>query len=86
MKMLRKNIFKLGLKQNTESKYSRLADSSEDHLLNPPAQSQLQQIAQGHVQSCFEYPQGWKFHNLSGQPAPLFDQSNNKNIYFLILK
>lgn len=33
-------------------------------------QGELEQVAQGRVRSGFEYLQGWRDFNLSGQPAP----------------
>ena len=34
---------------------------------------QLKQVARGHVLLGFEYLQGWKHHNLSGKPVPVFN-------------
>jgi len=33
-------------------------------------QGHLEPVAQDHVQTAFEYLQGWRLHNLSGQPVP----------------
>lgn len=35
--------------------------------------SQLKQVVQGHVLLGFEYLKGWRHHNLSGKPMPVFD-------------
>lgn len=37
-------------------------------------------------QSHFEYLQGWRLHQPSGQPAPLFDQTHSKEKLFLMFK
>jgi len=39
-----------------------------------PRQSLLQLVAEGLVQLRFEYLQGWRLQNLSGQSGPLFDR------------
>jgi len=46
--------------------------------------NQLEQIAQGHSQSDATYLQRWRLHNLSGQPAPVFDHTNS-NVFFVYL-
>lgn len=48
-------------------------------------QGQLEQVAQGSVQSGFQYLQGLRLHSLSVQPAPEFNHPLSKNVYFLCL-
>ena len=55
-----------------------LSSSSPNALLK---QGQLQQVAQDHVQSGFEYLQGWRLHNLSGQPIPVSGHPHGKNVF-----
>lgn len=35
--------------------------------------NQQKQVAQGHVLLDFEYLKGWRHHNLSGKPMPVFN-------------
>lgn len=46
-------------------------------------QGQKNQAVQDCVQLCFEYVQGWRLYNTSGEPVPAFNHShsNKKNIY-----
>lgn len=61
----------------------RLEGTSGDPLVQPLSkQGQEQQTAQGHVQSAVEYLQGWRFHNLSGQPVPVFDHLHSEFYFF----
>lgn len=50
-----------------------------------PDQCPAQVIAQGHVQSGFEYLQEWSLHNLSGQPGPVFLHSDSKRNFISYL-
>lgn len=43
-------------------------------------QCRLPQAADDHVQSGFEYLQGWRTHSFSGQPAPVFDSTHMENL------
>lgn len=55
--------------------------SSGRHLWKSPKlyseQSQLNQIAQGHVHSSSEHHQWWSLHHIYGQPALVSDHSHN---------
>lgn len=44
----------------------RLEGTFGDHLVQAPPQ-----VAEDHVQTALEYLQGWRLHNLSGQPVPV---------------
>lgn len=62
----------------------RLEGTSGDPLVKPLSkQGQEQQAAQGRVQSAFEYLQGRRLHNLSGQPVPVFDHLHSELHFFL---
>jgi len=55
------------------SQNHRMADSggtSGSHPIQDPwlMQGYLETVAQDHVQTAFEYLQGWRLHNLSRQP------------------
>lgn len=65
----------------------RLEGTSWDCLPQPPSskQHQLEQVAQGQVQSGFRYSQGWICHNISWQPVPVFAQPSRKKRFFLCL-
>lgn len=43
--------------------------------------NQREQIAQGHAQLDAKYLQGWRLHNLFGQPTPVFDHPHS-NFFF----
>lgn len=45
-------------------------------------QGPLEQVAQDRVQLCSGKLQGWKFDNLSGQPAPLFDHLGSEKAFY----
>lgn len=54
----------------------RLDTTSGDHCSNPLLeQGCLQAVAQDHVLADFEYPQGWRVHNLSVEPVPVAGHS-----------
>lgn len=60
---------------------SNLFLKAEPALKLEPA-SKLDQVAQGHIQSSFEYLQGQRFRNLSGQPIPVLDHPYfEKNVF-----
>ena len=44
-------------------------------------QGHLKKAAQDHVQIAFEYLQGWRLHNLSGQPVPVLGHPHNKKVF-----
>jgi len=44
-------------------------------------QGQLQQVDQDGVQLTFEYLQGWRLHNLSGQSVPLLSLPCSKKVF-----
>jgi len=46
----------------------RLEGTTGGHLVEPPLlkQGQLEQVAQDHVQTAFEYLRGWRVHSLPG--------------------
>ena len=41
----------------------------------------LKPVAQGHVQTAFEYLQGGRLHNLSGQTLPVLSHPHSKNVF-----
>lgn len=54
---------------------------SGDHLIPSPAQSRvtyMHQVAQGRVQLSFEYVQGWRIHNFSGQSMQMLGHRHSK--------
>ena len=44
-------------------------------------QGHLGQVASDHVQIAFEYLQGWRLHNLSGQPVPVLGHPHSKKVF-----
>jgi len=44
-------------------------------------QGYLEPVAQGCVQTAFEYLQGWRLHNLSGQPVPVLGHPDSKKVF-----
>ena len=44
-------------------------------------QSHLKPVVQDHVQMAFEYLQGGRLHNLSGQPVPGLSQPQSKKVF-----
>jgi len=44
-------------------------------------QGHLEAFDQDHVQKSLEYFQGWRLHNLSGQPVMVFSHSHNKKVF-----
>ena len=44
-------------------------------------QGHLQLVAQDHVQTAFEYLQGWRIHNLSGQPVPVLSHPHGAKVF-----
>lgn len=55
------------------------------YLIQPPSsqQSQLEQVAQDHIQPGFEYLQGWSLHNLPGQAVQCLVTLKVKMFVFL---
>ena len=50
--------------------------------LNPLLkQGHLELVAQDHVQTVFEYLQGWRLHNLSGKPVPVLSHSQSEKVF-----
>ena len=63
------------------TKWPRLEGTSEDHLVQPPAeQDHLEHITQDGIQVGFEYLQKRRLHNLSGQPVPVLCHPHNKEV------
>lgn len=54
-----------------------------DQVIQPLCSDQglLEQLAEEHVQSDSEHLQGWKLHNLSGKPVPVFDHPHSKKTH-----
>lgn len=52
--------------------------SGPNHLLK---QNHLQQVAQNHLQMVFKFLQGWGFHDLSGQPAPVLSHPHTEEVF-----
>ena len=44
-------------------------------------QSQLEPVAQDHVQAAFEYLQGWRLHNLPEQPVPVLGHPHSAKVF-----
>ena len=44
-------------------------------------QGHLEQVAQDCIQMAFQYLQGWRLHNLSGQPVPVLGHSPSKKVF-----
>ena len=63
----------------------RLEGASGNRLVPPHCsrQAQLQQVTQGCSHLGFEYLQGWRLRNLSGQTVLLPDHPHHKNQLFL---
>ena len=61
----------------------RLEGTSEGDLVQHPwlEQGHLEQFAQDHVQKAFEYLQGWRLHNLSGQPMLVLGHPHSKKVF-----
>lgn len=61
-----------------------LEEISGDFLVQPLCSTQglLEPAAEDHVHSCFEYLQGWRFHNLYEKCAPLFNHLHTQNECF----
>lgn len=51
----------------------RLERTSGSQLVKAGLNSKLNQVAQSHIQSNFKYLSVWRFHNLLGQPFPVFN-------------
>jgi len=62
----------------------RLEGMSGGHLVIPPTllkQGHLELVAKDHAQMAFEYLQGWRLHNLPGQPVPVLGHvSQSKSV------
>ena len=44
-------------------------------------QGHLQPVSQDHDQTAFEYLQGWRLHQLPGQPAPALDHTHGEKVF-----
>ena len=44
-------------------------------------QGHLELVAQAHGQMAFEYLQGWRLHNLPGQPVPVFSHPHSEIVF-----
>ena len=44
-------------------------------------QGHLEPVAQGHVQTDFEYLQGWRLCSLSGQPVPVLSHLHSEKVF-----
>lgn len=55
--------------------------------ISAPAQSnqnaKFDQFSEGLVHSSVESFQGWRFHNLSWKPVPMFDRSLGENVFLI---
>jgi len=56
-----------------------LEGTSGGHLLQPAKAALPKAGCQIRVQMAFEYLQGWRLHNLSGQPMPVLSQLSRDN-------
>jgi len=74
------------LQNHTTAEWVMLEGTSEDHLVHHhlpcSKQGQLLQVAQDHDQLGFDCLQGWRLHNLSGQPVPVFSHPCNKSVSY----
>ena len=57
--------------------------SSGGHLIQPPLlrQGHSKPVAQNCGQTAFEYLQGGRLHNLSGQPVPVLTHPHSKTVF-----
>ena len=64
------------------TEWLRLEGTSGGHVVQTPLlkESYLELVAPDHVQTAFEYPQGWRFHKLSGQPVPVPGHPHSKKV------
>lgn len=76
--------------RQTESYFSYPAVSASDwvqnekcHLVQPPWSFRATQSQSSRTMSqiAFEYVQGGRFHNISGQPVPVFSPLQSKNVF-----
>ena len=44
-------------------------------------QGHVEGVAQDCVQMAFEYLQGWRLHNLSGQPVPVLSHPHSEKVF-----
>ena len=44
-------------------------------------QGHLEMVAQDHAQMAFEYLQGWRLHNLTGQPVPVLSHPHGEKVF-----
>uniref|UniRef100_A0A8C0ES58 receptor protein-tyrosine kinase n=1 Tax=Bubo bubo TaxID=30461 RepID=A0A8C0ES58_BUBBB len=60
----------------------RLERSSGGHLVQCPLlkQGHLELVAHNHIQTAFEYLQGWRLHNLPGQPVPVLGHPHSQKV------
>ena len=66
------------------TKWLRLTGTSGGRLvyhLPLLKQGLLQLVAQEHVQMAFEHLQGWRLHNLSGQPVPVLGHPHSEKVF-----
>jgi len=66
--------------------YLRLEGISGHRLVQPACSEQgcLELASQNPVQMALEYFQGWRLHNLSGQPVSVLDHFHNKKNFSYI--
>lgn len=57
------------------TEWLKLEGASEGDLVQPPASFP------GHIQMAFEYLQGCRLYNLSGQPVLVLSHSHSKNVF-----
>lgn len=70
----------------TESQYHRMVEVGRDLWRSScPAlllkQGHLEPVAQDHVQMAFEYLQGWRLDNFSGQPVPVLGHPYSEKVF-----
>jgi len=72
--------------QYRESVFHRLIEVGRDiwGLSCPTSllkKGHLKPVAQDHVQMAFEYLQGWRLHNISGQPVPVLGHPHSEKVF-----
>lgn len=46
-------------------------------------QDHLEPISLAHIHMTFEYPQGWRLHNLPGQPVSIIGHQHSKKVFLM---